>query len=604
MKYLSLLMIPMLFWGCSAKKSNEFDFKIPFEVSKGTKTATYEETILFCKSLEKASEFVKYEVFGITPQGRDLPLLIVDKNMNFTPDKVRASGNAVLMIEANIHPGEPDGNDAGMLLLRDILISKEKIDLLDHLTILFLPAFNADGLARFGPYNRINQNGPEQMGWRTNAQNLNLNRDFLKADAPEMQSWLKLFNQWLPDFFVDCHVTDGADYQYVLTYSLETRGNMTQELSQWQKDIYLPSVSKSMDSVGFPIFPYVTFRRWHDPRSGLVSWASNPMLSQGYTAIQNRPGMLLETHMLKPFAKRVEATYQMLYFTAKLLNKESKNLIQLNKISDEFTASADFRKNDFPLSFKPTKDSIMVDFLGVEYDIVESDLTKGLWFQYHTDKPKTYQIPFFDRLVPAKTVKLPEAYLVPPEWLEVIRRIECHGIEFTRLTKDVELEVSSYKFSACNWSSDLSFGQAGPREGRQTVKCSINEYKEKRVFPAGTLLIDMNQRAARVVAHILEPAAPDSYLYWGFFNAVFEQKEYAETYVMEQKAREMLAKDANLKAEFEQWLSENPQFIDNQWVICNWFYEHSPWNDLKRNAYPIGRIMESKELENLKKKEN
>ena len=196
-------------------------------------------------------------------------MMIVDKEGLVSPEEIRKRGRVVLLVESAIHPGEPDGKDAMLMLVRDIALTQKHPGLEDNVSILFIPVFNADGHERFGKYNRINQNGPVEMGWRVTAQNYNLNRDFLKADSPEMQAWLKLYNKWQPEFFIDCHTTDGADYQYVLTYKLETYGNMLPDLSDWQTESYLPYIIEKMQSVNYPVFPYVYFRRWHDPRSGL-----------------------------------------------------------------------------------------------------------------------------------------------------------------------------------------------------------------------------------------------------------------------------------------------------------------------------------------------
>ncbi|MEA3480219.1 MAG: M14 family zinc carboxypeptidase, partial [Bacteroidota bacterium] len=253
-----------------------------YEKSGFLETANYEEVIRYSKLLDQKSSIVKYKSYGISPQGRDMPLLIIDRNGNFDPESVKASGNVVLFIQAGIHPGEADGTDAVLMLMRDMAITRDLYSLLEKVTFLVIPSFNVDGLGRFGPYNRINQNGPEEMGWRSNAQNLNLNRDYLKADTPEMHAWLKLFNEWLPDFFVDCHTTDGADFQYVLTYMMEIFGNMDPGLTAWQRDIFLPYVHEKMEIAGYPINQYVSFRRWHDPRSGLVSGTSSPRLSNGF----------------------------------------------------------------------------------------------------------------------------------------------------------------------------------------------------------------------------------------------------------------------------------------------------------------------------------
>ncbi|MEI6901281.1 MAG: M14 family zinc carboxypeptidase, partial [Bacteroidota bacterium] len=234
-----------------------------FEKSGGVETSRYEETMNFCTRLSDASSWVTFTSFGKSGQGNSLPLLIVDSQGLKTADEVRKSGKAVLLVEACIHPGECEGKDAGITLIRDIVINKKYPGLLDHLTLLFIPIFNVDGFTRFGPYNRINQNGPKEMGWRVNANNLNLNRDFLKAETPEMQAWLKLFNEWMPDFFIDSHTTDGADYQYVITYQMETFGNMDKGLTDWSKSTFIPQMLGKMDEAGFPLFPYIEFRDWH-----------------------------------------------------------------------------------------------------------------------------------------------------------------------------------------------------------------------------------------------------------------------------------------------------------------------------------------------------
>ncbi|OIP01460.1 MAG: hypothetical protein AUJ97_07080 [Bacteroidetes bacterium CG2_30_32_10] len=601
MKNLIYILIALFLVQCTPTPKSVFNYEIPFEKSKETETATYEQTVEYCKKLAEASPWVKYEVFGQTSQGRDLPMLIVDKNTNFAADKVRKTDNAVLMIQANIHPGEPDGNDAGMMLLRDMVITKTKEALLDHLTIIFIPALNADGLARFNPHNRINQNGPKNMGWRTNATNLNLNRDFLKADAPEMQAWLKVYNQWLPDFFVDCHATDGADYQYVVTYAIDLTSNATEELTNWEKDIYLKELEKKMLAANYPLFPYITFRQWHDPRSGLVAGFSTPMLSTGYCAAQNRPGLLIETHMLKPFKQRVWATYEMLKLTAEILNRDHKTLKDIVLKADTYTASSEFRTKNYAVNYKANNDSTMVDFLGFEYDIVKSKLTGGNWFQYHNDQPKTFQIPFFNNLVATMEVKLPEAYIIPPEWQEIIKRIGLHGIIYTTLKEAKEIEVSSYKFKNVNFGGGSLYDPSGPREGRFTTSYDMDTIKEKRIYPAGSIVIDMNQRASKVIANLLNPKAPSSFIFWGFFNSIFEQKEYAESYVMEKLAREMLAKDPKLQVEFDKLKKDHPEFASNQQAICNWFYSKSPWWNYKKDVYPIGEIFDRKVVDGLKR---
>jgi len=568
------------------------DWETYYEKSGFFETPRYAETIDYCKRLAEASPWIYYTGFGTSVQGRELPLVIADKNGNFSRNSVRNGDHIVLLIEACIHPGESEGKDAGMMLLRDIAIHKKFNHLLDHVTILFIPIFNADGHERFGPYNRINQNGPKEMGWRVTATNLNLNRDFLKADAPEMKFWLHMFNEWLPDFFIDIHTTDGADYQYPLTYAMELHDNMFADLGKWQKDVFIEYVESKMEESGFPISPYVAFRNWFDPRSGIRGGVAPPMISQGFSALHNRPGLLVETHMLKDYKTRVTATYELLKHTLVLLNKEYKSVHQLINNADNYTASERFRENPFPVKFSLSEnDSTMLDFKGFEYKVVESDLTGGNWFQY-SDKAVTFSIPYFDKPVPEILIDLPEAYIIPVEWDEVIQRLETHGITFYRLKKTTTVVVKSYKFRDYKWNQR-------PYEGRFRLSFDYDEIEEERVFPTGSAIIPMNQRTAKLIAYILEPKAEGSYVYWGFFNTIFERKEYVESYVMEEMARKMIAEDPELKIEFEKKKKEDPEFAENFWSIILWFYSKTPYWDDRKDVYPVGKIFDKKVLESL-----
>jgi len=565
-----------------------------YEKSNFLKTPRYSETIDFCKQLDAASPILHFTSFGKSPQGRDLPLLIADRNGNFTPEAVRKSGNLVLLIEACIHPGESDGKDAGLMLLRDLVINKMNIELLDHITILFIPIFNTDGHERFSPYNRINQNGPEEMGWRTTSQNLNLNRDFIKADAPEMKAWLVLFNKWLPEFFVDIHSTDGADFQYTMTYALETGGCMEKHLSGWTENTFEKLIVSKMESSGYPVFPYVQFRNWHDPRSGLVIGVAPPMLSQGYTAIQNRPGLLIETHMLKPYKVRVSSSYTMLLHTLEILDKEYKTLQLLEKKADEYAASPQLRENPFPLSFAVSyADSTVSEFKGFDYTADTSELTGGIWFKYNNQKPTVWQLTTFSTNKPGNLVTLPEAYLVPPQLAFVIDGLKLHGVKMTPLKQEMTFLVKTTRFSNARW-------QQRPVEGHHKLTYDLSDSVELSSFPAGTMLVDMNQRTARVIAHLLEPASPDSYAAWGFFDACMEQKEYSESYIMETMAREMIQKDPLLKAEFEKKMISDKEFASNPNAILNWFYSKTPYWDSNFNVYPIRRIVDRSLVEKLK----
>lgn len=582
MKKLFLFITAILFYILvSAQESEWLTF---YEKSNFLETPRYNETVEYAKKLAEASEYIEYLVFGKSLQNRDLPLLIIDRNKNFTPESVKESGNAILLVEACIHPGESEGKDAGFMLIRDIIIHEKYPGLLDHTTILFIPIFNTDGHERFSAYNRINQNGPKEMGWRTTADNLNLNRDFSKADAVEMQDWLKLFNAWLPDMFIDIHTTDGADYQYQLTYGMHTMGEMNKEQTMWQNN-YLAEVEEKLLEDDVLMFPYVSFRVWHDPRSGLIRRTASPRYSTGYLANQNRPSLLIETHMLKDYKTRVEASYHTLKRTLEILNNEYAELKKININADKETAR--LAGKEFILDYETSqKDSTTVKFKGVEYDIVPSDLTNGIWVQF-SDIPKDYELVLFDKLVPTVKATLPDAYIIPVEWKDVIQKLDLHGINYTLLEEAKDYKIETYKFS------NVSFANY-PFEGRQMVNSyTKEEITQFKTFQKGSVLVPTNQRTAKIIAHLLEPDGPDSFLKWGFFNSIFERKEYVETYVMEKMAREMIAKNPELKVEYDKAVADNPQYYNNQWTKLFWFFERTPFWDEQKDVYPVGKLINS-----------
>jgi hypothetical protein len=582
MKYYFLLVTFILIH-LSSYQSRAEDWSTYYEKSGFKKTPNYLQTINNCQKLDSASKWIKYTSFGKSPQGRDLPLLIVDKHANFTPEKVKASGNAIFLIQAGIHSGEIDGKDAGLMLIRDLVMLKKQADLLDNITLLFIPIFNVDGHERSSHYNRINQNGPEEMGWRVTAQNLNLNRDFMKADSPEMQQWLTLFNSWLPDFLVDCHVTDGADYQYVVTYGLEGYDNVAAPLRNLTHELVDPYLNKKMSKAGFPMFPYVMFRRWDDIRSGLRAGAASPRFSTGYGVIQNRIFLLIETHMLKDYQTRVSGTYNLLRSVMQLIHQYSGKLKEINLLSDQSTRNLSGKY--LPLNMENSQnDSTILKFKGVEYDRFPSNISGKDWVVYHPDRNKTYQMTYFNRVFVKDSVLVPFAYLIPMEWNKEIERLKLHGIKISYLAKDTSLTVSSYKFSDIKWP-DKSY------EGRQQPGFEITPIEEIRDYPKGTPVVLLNQRTNRVIVNLLEPKAPDSFVSWGFWNVIFERKEYAEDYVLEKLAREMLERNPALKAEFEKKLIEDKSFASDPEARLNFFYRRSPYWDHTLNLYPVGKIM-------------
>jgi hypothetical protein len=550
-----------------------------FESSGYKGTPSYEETINYFKLYENSFPQVRLLSFGQSAQGRDMICILISNDEGITPLEAKKSGKPLVMIHAGIHAGEIEGKDASMLLLREILVTGEKKHLLDNMNIIIVPVFNVDGHERRSRYNRINQDGPEEMGWRTTANNYNLNRDWLKADAVEMQHMLRLFNQWLPDFLIDCHTSNGADYQYTVTYSLEKYRNIYEGTAYWNKFIFTPYLLKGVEEQGFLIAPYVNFHK-DLPDSGLVEYASPPRFSTGYAAIQNRPALLIETHMMKPYKDRVYATLAVLSTTFQYIHEHPEELIKLNNEADKNTiADLTKLKKHLPLSFRLNEEPKQFLYKGIEALRQESSISGTLKTIYTGNKYEKY-IPHFDTVDVVDSVQSPSAYLIPQEWSLLVERMKLHGIEVKVLHKEKTYRVKRYKFR------DIKYA-ASSYEGRQTVDCNFNTYSENVTVPAGTYLVPVDQRTIKIIMHLLQPESEDSFLRWGFMNTIFERKEYFESYVMEREAEKMLKDNPNLQKEFEDRLASDKEFRENPYQRLSFFYERSPYFDQKYRVYPV-----------------
>jgi murein tripeptide amidase MpaA len=557
------------------------DWSTEFERSNGRLTSTYDETIAYCRRLDQASKWIRFESFGKSGEGRDLPLLIVDKDGDFSAERAHKHGKAIVLVQAGIHSGEIDGKDAGLILIREMAITRERASLLDNVTLVFIPIYNVDGHEHVRAYNRVNQNGPENPGFRATATFLNLNRDYMKADAPETRAWLSLWKRWDPDFFADCHVTDGADFPYVVTYIVEIFRNADSGVAAWTRDRYVPPLEAAMRVSGFPLMHYSDFRKPHDPRSGIRSGASTPRFSTGYVALANRPALLIETHMFKDYATRVKGTHAILHHTLELVGADAPELLRVNVEADERTVHAAANFDSLALNFDVSyRDSVMIDFETFAYNPVKSDLTGGTWHRFGKT-PVTERIPYFNTPRTISSIVLPSRYLVPPQWTDVIARLEAHGVEFTRLDKPLTTRVASYRLSGAAWTAE-------PFEGHHSVTFATQPIVDERTFPAGTVVIDTAQPRAKIIAGLLEPEAPDALVRWGFFNTMFEAKEYVESYLMEGIAREML-KDSAIA---EKWrlAQSDTTLINHPQHVRDWFYQRSRFAETRVGVYPVGRV--------------
>ena len=557
------------------------DWATPAEASGFTRTPRYAETMAYFERIDAASPQVAMLEFGTTPQGRAMRAVIVSKEGVTTPQAAQATGKPVVFIQAAIHPGEHEGKDAGLALLRDLTVAARHRGLLDDTVLVFIPVFNVDGHERSGPYNRINQNGPEAMGWRATAQNLNLNRDYTKLDAPEMQAWMRLWQAWNPDLLIDLHNTNGADYQYAMTWAFETAQNIEAPLIDWQRRAFDGVVKPALATQGWPVAFYVSLKDGTNLRAGLVEGASGPRFSVGYAAAVNRPGLLVETHMLKDFRTRAAVNEALLVEILRMLGKEGEALQTANAQADAARFTGDRR---VPLAFGLADTTETIDFLGYADSRTGSEVSGGTWVRYDTSKPETIRVPVQRAVTVTAEAPAPAAYVVPPQWTAVIERLRMHGVAMTRIEAATTVEAGRYRFGKVAWAPRPFEGRHAIAELEQTLDTG------EQAIPAGSWLVPMDQPKARLAALLLEPASPDSFLRWGFFDAIFEEKEYAEPRVMEAMAREMMAKDPALKAEFEARLAADAAFAADPRQRLRFFYQRTPYFDSEFSRYPVLRL--------------
>jgi hypothetical protein len=562
---------------------NRDEWLTTFERSAGTETPRYDETVAFCKRLADAAPgTISYRPFGFSPEGRELPMLVV--HVGDTLKSLR------LLVICGIHAGEIDGKDAGLMLIRDILIFGEHADLLDGIELEFIPIFNVDGHERFSSFMRINQNGPQEMGWRTTAQNLNLNRDFLKADAPEMRALLSHIQRSKPDFLMDIHVTDGADYQYVITYSMNDHANDLPPLYHYDHDTFLPAIKADMKNVGYDLVPQISFRDDNHPLSGWESGPLAPRFSTGYGTVINRPSLLVETHSLKDYRTRVAAVYQLLLSAIETLKSQKNELLNAESVSDSMASN--LAGTSYALNWDVSSDSTIVEYKSVNMWREKSGIGIDSVMRWGR-QPQTLRIPFFETAVPHDTITVPFAYILPQEWIPVLEpTLSAQGVYIHRLFKALTLPVERYRLSNVIFANK-------PYEGRFRVTCSTETESDSVTYPQDTGVILLNDWRAQVAIHLFEPKGPDSFLQWGFLNQIFEQKEYAEPYILDSMATRMMNESPQLAAEFQAKLKSDSLFAQSDSERYQFFYEHSPYWDTNKNLYPIARVTRRETVEYL-----
>jgi hypothetical protein len=531
--------------------------------------------------------------FGHSAEGRPMRALLVS----------RADPRSVplLLLQAGIHPGESDGKDAGFIALREMLSESARRKVLERMAILFVPAFNVDGHERFGRWHRPNQNGPEETGWRTTALNLNLNRDYTKADSPEMRALLGLIRSWDPLVCADLHVTDGADFQPDISLQAEPINQGDARLYPAGREMRDALIAKLAAQGSLPLPFYPDLAVTDDPASGFLLTVYSPRFSTGYFPQRNRFTVLVETHSWKDYARRVRVTRNTIIALAELIAEHGSAWRELTRQADEGATrlggtelvldySSGWRE---PAGGKRADEvgasgKTMLDFPGYAYTREVSPVSGEPVTIYDPRRPEIWHVPFRDRVSPALVVRAPlGGYVVASAWAaEIGARLALHGIQLeTVRAASSEVRVEAFR------ATHARFG-AAPFEGRTRVELSGAWQRESQDIPAGSLFVPISQPGARLLMHLLEPQAPDSLAAWGFFNACFEQKEYMEPYVADQIARTLLAQTPGLQEEFNRTLKEDAAFAANPRARLEFFLRrHASW-DSRMSLYPVYRVDE------------
>ena len=548
-------------------------------------TGRYDEVIALCDAYQQSyPTAVRCFDFGTSPQGRPMKALAVSTSGALTAEEARAKGLPVVLAQGGIHAGEIDGKDAGFGLVRDLLQGKVGKGLLDKQVLLFVPVFNVDGHENFKAWNRPNQRGPAEMGFRVTAQRYNLNRDYVKADAPEMQAMLGLINQWDPLATLDLHVTDGAKFQHDISVTGDPV-NVGDPVLRSAGHALRDGIIEQLKTQGsLPVDFYPSFAGYDDPSSGFVETAYTPRFSSGYFPLRNRLVMLIETHSWKTYPQRVRATYNAVLDTLQLVAQHGAQWRQIALDAD--ARAAQLGGQPVPLEYQTTEAKRIIAFQGYAYSRKPSDISGSDMVAYDERTPQVWMLPLRDTIVPGLSVDAPKAgYVVPSEYAaEVATKLRVHGIAFRSLEQPVA-KAAVQVFMA----EDVKFTPT-PVEGHQRATLKGSWENASADLAAGALFVPIAQAKARLLMNILEPQAPDSLAAWGAFNNSFERKEYMEAYVAEEQARLMLAKDPALKAEFDKKLKDDPAFAKNPMARLDFFARRHPAWDRNYNRYPVLRL--------------
>ena len=546
-----------------------------FEISAGVSSPNYADTMAFVDRLVAANPTqFKSKTIGYSNSKRAIKMLIASEQGFFNAGQMANSTKPTVLIQAGIHAGEIDGKDAMFMLLRDIATGKRR-DILKKVNILFIPILNVDGHERSSAFNRINQRGPVKMGFRTNANNLNLNRDYTKLDTPEVKSVLQVINDYNPNLYIDVHVTDGADYQYDVTYGYNpVFASESPAISDALNRYFKPMIDQTLTEQGHIPGPLVFVMDKQEFKSGLAGWVATPRFSNGWGDLKSLPTILVENHSLKPYKQRVLGTYVFIDGAIEALSAHKDKLANAVKKEQEFVPKQLIVKRGY--SEQPDH----IAFKGIAYSKSLSPLSNQQEVSYLGKKQDYDKLPIFWQKEVQHTVEVPKSFFIPPVYTDIIEKLALHGVSVNKLSGANTQPLKMAKVA------QYSFDKA-PFEGRFRVSASFDYVPATNVDLDGWFEVSTQQKAGELAVHLLHPEAPDSFFAWGEFNSIFQRTEYMENYALIPFAEKMLADDPKLAQEFDKKVNQDKDFAKNAEARLNWLYEHSPFYDQAYLKYPV-----------------
>ncbi len=573
------VLLTLFLLGCESVKENKtVSFPTHFELSEGTETATYLQVVDFYIHLAKEFPEINIQTIGDTDCGYPLHVVTYNSDGDFNFQKI-VKEKTIILINNGIHPGESDGIDATMLLYRDLAVGK--LGRPDNTVLVTIPIYNVGGALNRNSTTRANQNGPKSYGFRGNAQNYDLNRDFIKADTKNAKTFSEIFHLVNPDIFIDNHVSNGADYQYTLTHLFTQHNKLGDELGNYLHTEMMPSLEKSLEENGWDITPYVNVFN-QVPEDGFSQFMDHPRFSTGYTTLWNSLGMMVETHMLKPYKQRVEGTYQLMNKIIAISEKDGKKIKTLR--DNAMTRHLSWQYYPVKWAIDSTRLSTL-NFKGFEADTIISSVTDLSRLKYDRSRPFTKEVVYQNYYVPSDSVLVPEFYILKKGWARVINLLELNKINYIPLDSDTTLTVESYKIK------DFKT-RTRPYEGHYPhYDTKLESNIERLKFSEGDIVIPTDQPGIRYILEVLEPSAIDSFFNWNFFDTILQQKEGFSPYVFEDQALEMLVKDSELKEYFELKKATDSVFAGNWYAQLDWLFKKSENYEPAHMQYPVYRVL-------------